>query len=257
MKIIDVVVLGGVAVAGYMVMKSTGGGGGTSPIRYITKVPQVLSPVEKPVTKEPQSVPMIINLPSESVTFPAPKLPSVTSLLPPIPSEEPKTPTVTAVTKTPAPTKKEKTVDYTKPSPESWREFTKEVWGAEPGKWSKKTGGTTATYEEVKRFGFPAEYTNWLSQKSEIISKPAFYQSMWSGKGGGTSKTTKKEQKVIPEKESETKVKPKFYQSMWSGKTKTKPAKTTTKKETKEKKPPALPGITWKRSGSGWIPVRS
>ena len=165
MKITDAIVLGGVAVAGYMIMKNTGGGG-TSPVRYITRVPRTISPVEKPVTKEPQSVPMIINLPSESVTFPAPKLPSVTSLLPPIPSEEPKTPTISAVTKTPTPTKKESKI-----IPE---------------------------------------------KESETKVKPKFYQSMWGG-GGSGSKTTKKEQKVIPEKESETKVKPKFYQSMWSG----------------------------------------
>jgi len=270
MKITDIVVLGGVAVAGYMVMKSAGGGGGTSPIRYITKVPQALSPVEKPVTKEPQSVPMIINLPSESVTFPAPKLPSPTSLLPQIPFksfEEPETPTVSAVTKTPAPTKKEKTVDYTKPSPESWRKFTKEVWGAEPGQMASDRG-IVATFSEIQKFGMPQSYLDWLKNpysvpggKKEVTMedvppawnpKATFYEQV-----SGTLTTTKKEQKVIPEKASETKAKPLFYQSMWSGKTKTKPAKTTTKKETKEKKPPTLPGITWKHSGSGWIPVRS
>jgi len=269
MKIIDIVVLGGVAVAGYMVMKSTGGGGGTSPVRYITKVPQALSPVEKPTIKEPQSVPMIINLPSESVTFPAPKLPSPTSLLPQIPFksfEEPETPTVSAVTKTPTPTKKK----YTEPSPESWRAFTKEVWGAEPGQFSKSQGGVVASFSEIQRFGMPSSYINWLKNpysvpggKKEVTMedvpptwnpKATFYEQI----SGGLT-TTKKESKVIAEKESETKAKPLFYQSMWYKKpeSKTKSVKPTTKKEGKEKKPPALPGITWKKSGSGWIPVRS
>ena len=270
MKVENVLVLGGVAVAGYMIMKKAGGGGGSSPVRYITNIPQALSPVEKPVVKEPDSTPLIINLPSESVTFPAPKLPSVTSLLPPIPSEEPKTPTISAVTKTPTPTKKEKTVDYTKPSPESWRQFTKEVWGAEPGQFSKSQGGVVASFSEIQRFGMPSSYINWLKNpysvpggKKEVTMedvppawnpKATFYEQV-----SGALTTTKKEQKVIPEKETETKAKPLFYQSMWykKPKSKTKPVKPTTKKEAKEKKPPALPGITWKKSGSGWIPVRS
>jgi len=254
MKITDAIVLGGVAVAGYMVMKNTGGGG-TSPVRYITRVPRTISPVEKPVTKEPQSVPMIINLPSESVTFPAPKLPSVTSLLPPIPSEEPKTPTISAVTKTPTPTKKSESI---KPSPETWAEYTLEKYGLRPGE--SGGGRTILRFEQLP--AYPESYLRWLeSKKEKKISetvpptwnpKATFYEQI----SGGLT-TTKKESKVIAEKESETKAKPLFYQSMWSGKTKTKPAKGITKKETKEKKPPALPGITWKRSGSGWIPVRS
>jgi len=195
MKITDAIVLGGVAVAGYMIMKNTGGGG-TSPVRYITRVPRTISPVEKPVTKEPQSVPMIINLPSESVTFPAPKLPSVTSLLPPIPSEEPKTPTVTAVTKTPAPTKKESKIIPEKESETKVKpKFYQSLW------------------DMIKK---QKESKIIPEKESETKVKPKFYQSMWGG-GGSGSKTTKKEQKVIPEKESETKVKPKFYQSMWSG----------------------------------------
>jgi len=254
MKITDAIVLGGVAVAGYMIMKNTGGGG-TSPVRYITRVPRTISPVEKPVTKEPQSVPMIINLPSESVTFPAPKLPSVTSLLPPIPSEEPKTPTISAVTKTPTPTKKSESI---KPSPETWAEYTLEKYGLRPGE--SGGGRTILRFEQLP--AYPESYLRWLeSKKEKKISetvpptwnpKATFYEQI----SGGLT-TTKKESKVIAEKESETKAKPLFYQSMWSGKTKTKPAKGITKKETKEKKPPALPGITWKRSGSGWIPVRS
>jgi len=258
MKITDAIVLGGVAVAGYMVMKNTGGGG-TSPVRYITRVPRTISPVEKPVTKEPQSVPMIINLPSESVTFPAPKLPSVTSLLPPIPSEEPKTPTVTAVTKTPAPTKKEKTVDYTKPSPESWREYCKEVKGSLPGQVNPKTGGTIASFSEIQRFGMPRSYLEWLKypysvpaakkeiERKEIIGIFDEPGEMLRAPKSLLEKPAKKEtKKEFPS----TPIKPYTY-------AKTKPAKATSKKKTKEKRPPALPGITWKRSGSGWIPVRS
>ena len=283
MKITDIVVLGGVAVAGYFILKGGGGADGRpEPIQYISKVPLGLSPAEKPVTREPQSVPMIINLPSESVTFPAPKLPSVTSLLPPIPSEELKTPTVSAVTKTPmvsavtktpAATKKEIiNYGYSEPSSESWRQFTKEVWGAEPGEFSKSQGGIVASFSEIKRFGMPKDYLRWLKnriptkkeiskQKTKLEEAGAghmveYFERM--GHGGQVTLPSKKEQKVIPEKETETKAKPLFYQSMWSDKTKTtKPAKSTTKKETKEKKPPALPGITWQRSGSGWIPVRS
>ena len=267
MKIEDILILGGVAIAGYMVMRNTGGGG-TSPVRYITNVPQALSPVEKPVVKEPDSTPLVINLPSESVTFPAPKLPSPTSLLPQIPFknfEEPETPVVSAVTKESTPAKKK----YTEPSPESWRAFTKEVWGAEPGQFSKSQGGVVASFSEIQRFGMPSSYINWLKNpysvpggKKEVTMEDipqawnpqaTFYEQI----SGGLT-TTKKEEKVIPEKASETKLKPLFYQSMWGSKSKTKTTtKTTTKKETKEKRPPALPGITWKKSGTGWIPVRS
>ena len=257
MKIEDILILGGVAIAGYMIMKKAGGGGGGSPVRYITNIPQALSPVEKPVVKEPDSTPLIINLPSESVTFPAPGLPSVTSLLPPIPSEEPKTPTISAVTKTPAPTKKSESI---KPSPETWAEYTLEKYGLRPGE--SGGGRTILRFEQLP--AYPESYLKWLEGKKEKkISETV--PSRWNPKAtfyeqiSGGLTTTKKEQKVIPEKASESKVKPLFYQSMWYKKpeSKTKSVKPTTKKESKEKKPPALPGITWKKSGSGWIPVRS
>jgi len=263
MKIEDILILGGVAIAGYMIMRGTGGtGGGTSPVRYITNIPQALSPVEKPVVKEPDSTPMIINLPSESITFPAPKLPSPTSLLPQIPFknfEEPETQVVSAVTKkpTPTPTKKSESI---KPSRETWAEYTLEKYGLRPGE--SRGGETILRFEQLP--AYPESYLRWLeSKKEKKISetvpptwnpKATFYEQI----SGGLT-TTKKEQKVIPEKASESKVKPLFYQSMWYKKpeSKTKSVKPTTKKESKEKKPPALPGITWKKSGSGWIPVRS
>ena len=77
----DVLILGGVAAAGYLLLQSgEGGGGGT--VQYIRSIPRAISPE----VKEAPPAPTIIQFPSETVNFPAPKLPSVTSLLPPMPT---------------------------------------------------------------------------------------------------------------------------------------------------------------------------
>jgi len=88
--------LGGVVAAGYLLLQSGEGSGGST-VQYIRNIPRAISPE----IKEAPPTPTIIQLPSETVNFPAPKLPSVTSLLPQIPSTQPikKTQPVTSTPK--------------------------------------------------------------------------------------------------------------------------------------------------------------
>ena len=126
----NILVLGGVVAAGYLLLQSGGDGGGGT-IQYIRSIPRSISPD----VKEPPPAPTIIQLPSETVNFPAPELPSVTSLLPPMPTikTEPVKKTQ-PVTSTP---KKEK--KYAEPSPESWAQYTMEKIRIETGrKWRRK-----------------------------------------------------------------------------------------------------------------------
>ena len=83
----DIIVLGGVVVAGYLLLQ--GGDDGGSGIQYIRNIPRSISPG----VKETPPAPTIIQFPSETVNFPAPKLPSVTSLLPQMPTTQPVTKT--------------------------------------------------------------------------------------------------------------------------------------------------------------------
>ena len=94
----DILILGGVVAAGYLLLQSGDSGGGG--IQYIRNIPRSFSPE----VKEAPPAPTIIQLPSEKVTFPAPKMPTVTSLLPSIPKTQPVTKSP-QITKTP---KKEK-----------------------------------------------------------------------------------------------------------------------------------------------------
>jgi len=271
----DILVLGGVIAAGYLLLQSGDSGGGS--IQYIRNIPRSFSPE----VKEAPPAPTVIQLPSETVTFPSPKLPTVTSLIPTIPKTQSvsKTPQITStpkkeakVTTTPTtesftygePTKKK----YTEPSPESWEAFTTEVWGSKPGEINKKWGvGTVASFEDVSQYGYPQSYLNWLGlnqiptkkeiseQKKKLEGTPLAEYFERVGHGGKVTIPAKKEQKAKespywqqalnePERFSERRV--------WEIAKNIESKKTTTKK-TVEKKPPALPGVTWVKKGTGWI----
>ena len=252
----DILVLGGVIAAGYLLLQSGNNGGGS--IQYIRNIPRSFSPE----IKEAPPAPTIIQLPSENVTFPSPKLPTVTSLIPTIPHPVSKTPQITSTPK------KEK--KYTEPSPESWEAFTTEVWGSKPGEVNKKWGvGTVASFEDVSQYGYPRSYLNWLGlnqiptkkeiseQKKKLEGTPLAEYFERVGHGGKVTIPAKKEQKAKespywqqalnePERFSERRV--------WEIAKNIESKKTTTKK-TVEKKPPAMPGVTWIKKGNGWIPA--
>ena len=265
----DILVLGSVIAAGYLLLQSGDSGGGS--IQYIRNIPRSFSPD----VKEAPPAPTIIQLPSENVTFPSPKLPTVTSLLPPMPKTQPvKTEPVKKtqpVTSTP---KKEK--KYTEPSPESWEAFTTEVWGSKPGEINKKWGvGTVASFEDVKRFGYPESYLNWLKNPYSVPGgkkeptvedipqawnpQATFYEQIGGITGGNSSKKTTTATKTTTTSKKELNV-----PSMWNPQAtfyeqiggitggKSSIVKTSSKK-TVEKKPPSLPGITWIKKGTGWI----
>ena len=261
----DILVLGGVMAAGYLLLQSGDSGGGS--IQYIRNIPRSFSPE----VKEAPPAPTIIQLPSETVTFPSPKLPTVTSLIPTIPKTQSvsKTPQITSTPK------KEK--KYTEPSPESWEAFTTEVWGSKPGEVNKKWGvGTVASFEDVKRFGYPKSYLDWLKNPYSVpggkkeptvedIPQAWNPQATFYEQVGGMSSPTKKTTS-IPKKTTTTPKKELNIPSMWN------PQATfyeqiggmsggnssivrTSAKKTVEKKPPAMPGIKWIKSGNGWIPA--
>jgi len=262
----DILVLGGVMAAGYLLLQSGDSGGGS--IQYIRNIPRSFSPE----VKEAPPAPTIIQLPSENVTFPSPKLPTVTSLIPTIPKTQSvsKTPQITSTPK------KEK--KYTEPSPESWEAFTTEVWGSKPGEVNKKWGvGTVASFEDVKMYGFPKSYLNWLQNPysvpggkkqptTEDIPQAWNPQATFYEQVGGLNGSTKKTTSTSTAKKTTTATKKKELNipSMWNPQAtfyeqvggltggNSSIVKTTTKK-TVEKKPPALPGVTWIKKGTGWI----
>jgi len=273
----DILVLGGVMAAGYLLLQSGDSGGGS--IQYIRNIPRSFSPE----VKEAPPAPTIIQFPSETVNFPTPKLASLTSLLPPMPTTKTEPVKKTQpVTSTP---KKEK--KYTEPSPESWEAFTTEVWGSKPGEVNKKWGvGTVASFEDVKRFGYPKSYLDWLKNPYSVPDgkkeptmedipqawnpQATFYEQVGGLSGGSSSKkSTKKTTSISTSKKTTTtttKKKELNVPSMWN------PQATfyeqiggitggnssiikTSSKKTVEKKPPALPGVTWVKKGTGWIPA--
>jgi len=267
----DIVILGGVVAAGYLLLQS--GGGGSLP-QYIQAIPRSFSPE----VKETPPAPTIIQLPSESVTFPAPKLPSVSSILPPMPK------TISQPTPQLAPTPITSTTKkrYTEPSAESWEAFTTEVWGSKPGEMNKKWGvGTVASFEDVKRFGYPKSYLDWLKNPYSIPGgkkqptiedipqawnpQATFYEQIGGITGGSSKKTSKKttssDKKTITTKKKELNIpsmwnpQASFYEQIGGITGGSSSIVRTTPKKTTEKKPPSLPGITWVKKGSGWIPA--
>jgi len=219
----NILVLGGVIIAGYLLLQSGGeGGGGT--VQYIRSIPRAISPE----VKEAPPAPIIIQFPSETVNFPAPKLPSVTSLLPPMPTI--KTEPVTKAQPVASTPKKER--KYTEPSPESWEKFTTEVWGAKPGEKSKR-GGTVASFEDVKRFGYPKSYLDWLKNPYSVPGgkkqptmedipqawnpQASFYEQI-GGLSGGSSSSKKSTKKTTTSKKTTTTTKKKELNvpSMWN-----------------------------------------
>ncbi len=199
----DIAILGGVIAAGYFIIKSAPVGGGTAgriePIQYISKVPLGLSPVKKVGTEtEPQSTPLVINLPSESVTFPAPQLPTIQNLLPtPIPTLTPTTTKqVSPATKTPQVTKKEtkslleKVPAKWKPETTFWEQIPKpsDVRKSSskkllPKDWSKGSPYWEQALKEPERF---SERSVWEIAK-EIDKK----------KKETAKKETKKQEKIV------------------------------------------------------------
>ena len=257
----NILILGGVIAAGYLLLQSGGDGGGS--IQYIRNIPRSFSPE----IKEAPPAPTIIQLPSENVTFPSPKLPTVTSLIPTIPHPVSKTPQITSTPK------KEK--KYTEPSPESWEAFTTEVWGSKPGEVNKKWGvGTVASFEDVKRFGYPKSYLDWLQNPYSVPGgkkeptvedipqawnpKATFYEQV-GGMSSPTKKTTSipKKTTTIPKKElnipSMWNPQATFYEQIGGISGSNSSIVKTSSKKTVEKKPPALPGVTWIKKGTGWI----
>jgi len=226
----EILVLGGVVAAGYLLLQSgEGSGGGT--VQYIRNIPRAISPE----IKEAPPTPTIIQLPSETVNFPAPKLPSVTSLLPQIPSTQPvkKTQPVTSTPK--------KVV---------------------------KTTTETFTYGETKS-GEMATTTELKKQKEKLEGTPLAEYFERVGHGGKVTVSSSKKtslpkdwEKGSPYWEQAMKEPEKFSErSVWEVakkiETQKKSTSTSTTKKTTEKKPPSLPGVTWVKKGSGWTATRS
>ena len=202
----DVLILGGVAAAGYFIMRSAPAGGGTAgriePIQYISKVPLGLSPTKKPIgtETEPQSTPIVINLPSESVTFPAPQLPTISSLLPaPQPTQAPQ-PTVSPVTKTPQVTKKEKkeTKSILEEVPAKWKPETT-FWEQIP-----KPAGVTKSSSKKK--SLPKDWSKGSPYWEQALKEPERFseRSVWEvakeidkKKKETAKKETKKQEKIV------------------------------------------------------------
>lgn len=166
----DIIILGGVVAAGYLLLQSGSGGGGSLP-QYIQTIPRSFSPE----VKETPPAPTIIQLPSENVTFPTPKLPSVSSVLPPMP----------------------KAISQPQPIANT----------------SKKTIKTTTGSKEVVNYGVSktggmATTTELKKQKKKLESTPMVEYFERMGHGGkvivsskkttATTTTTKKKELNIP-----------------------------------------------------------
>ena len=168
----DILILGGVMVAGYLLLQSGGDGGGG--IQYIRNIPRSFSPE----VKEAPPAPTIIQLPSETVNFPAPKLPSVTSLLPTMPTTQPITKTQPVVN-TP-----KKTAKATTTITESFT-YGKTKTGemATTGELKKQKEKLTGTplAEYFERVGHGGEVTIPTTSKKETTKKQELnIPSMWN-----------------------------------------------------------------------------
>jgi len=164
----DVLILGGVVAAGYLLLQSDGEGGGSG-IQYIRNIPRSISPE----VKEVPPTPTIIQFPSETVNFPAPKLPSVTSLLPTMPTTQP--------------------VTKTQPVTSTLKKVAKATTTTETFTYGESKSGEMATTTELKK------------QKEKLTGTPLAEYFERMGHGGKvtiptTSKkeTTKKSELNIP-----------------------------------------------------------
>ena len=168
----DIIVLGGVVIAGYLLLQGGDDGGGS--IQYIRNIPRSFSPD----VKEAPPAPTIIQLPSETVNFPAPELPSVTSLLPTMPTTQPvmKSPQVTSTPKKVAKTTTTPTTEtFTYGESKSGEMATT----TELKKQKKKLEGTPLE-EYFERVGHGGKVTVPTSSKKETTKKQELnLPSMW------------------------------------------------------------------------------
>jgi len=173
MKVIgDVLILGGVVAASYLLLQSGDSGGGSG-IQYIRNIPRSISPE----VKEVPPTPTIIQFPSETVNFPAPKLPSVTSLLPTIPTTQPVTKTQPVMS---TPKKVAKTTTTTESFTYGKTKTGEMATTGELKKQKEKLTGTPLA-EYFERVGHGGEVTIPTTSKKETTKKQELnIPSMWN-----------------------------------------------------------------------------
>jgi len=167
----DIIVLGGVVIAGYLLLQGGDDGGGS--IQYIRNIPRSFSPD----VKEAPPAPTIIQFPSETVNFPTPKLPSVTSLLPTIPTKTEPVKKTQPVTSTPKKVAKTTTTTETFTYGES--KSGEMATTTELKKQKKKLEGTPLE-EYFERVGHGGQVTIPTTSKKETTKKSELnIPSMW------------------------------------------------------------------------------
>ncbi|RLC79404.1 MAG: hypothetical protein DRI61_08005 [Chloroflexi bacterium] len=169
----NILVLGGVIAAGYLLLQSGGeGGGGT--VQYIRNIPRAVTPE----VKEAPPAPTIIQFPSETVNFPAPELPSVTSLLPTIPTTQPVTKTQ-PVASTPKKVAKTTSTTTTETFTYGETESGEMATTTEIKKQKEKLTGTPLA-EYFERVGHGGKVTIPTTSKKETTKKSELnIPSMW------------------------------------------------------------------------------
>jgi len=169
----DILILGGVVAAGYLLLQGGDSGGGS--IQYIRNIPRSFSPD----IKEAPPAPTIIQFPSETVNFPTPKLPSVTSLLPTIPTKTEPVKKTQPVTSTPKKVAKTTTIPTTETFTYGESKSGEMATTTELKKQKEKLTGTPLA-EYFERVGHGGKVTVPTTSKKETTKKQELnLPSMW------------------------------------------------------------------------------